>query len=112
MPTPLTFQEFTDTVTLFRDKDAANSFFQNLTVPDPTTTVVGSPTRGAVYLASVPAAPVLGPVVLNYDQINIDGVPYYIVRQADLNSLKAQIDELKTFIVAFRAAVITAGQAQ
>ena len=51
MPANVNFTEFTDEEVFLQDKEAANTFFNNLTVPDATTS-----DRGVVKKAAAVAA--------------------------------------------------------
>lgn len=70
MPAPITFTEFTDQVVLFNNVGEVNQFFNDIRIPDATST-----TRG-VMLRTAPVT--YSPVTLqNNDGINIvvDGTP-------------------------------------
>lgn len=111
LPVSLTFAEFTDPEVLFASIEAANAFFQEITItiaytnlPEATTTQRGAVKKAAAvaYAASV--------VNLTYNTVENDEGSIEVPDTATMVAMKAKLDALETAFVALKAAMIAADQ--
>ena len=112
MPAQLTFELFTDDEILFATKDAANDFFQNISIANATLTEFG-----VVKKAQLPA-PLSGSVSAAYQQFDVyddQGAPaqsYQIVTQQTIIDLLAKVVDLQAQLNNLREGLVNSGVAQ
>lgn len=106
MPINVTYPPFVSETIMFANRAAANSFFNQVTVPNATTTTYGV-VKTALPLTYTWSAPVYDPILyvvrVNYNDdggnpLYVDVAPQSTIDQMilNINQLKAIIDDLKT----------------
>jgi hypothetical protein len=90
MPANITFTEFTSSTVLFENKEAANAFFHDITVPNATATTFGVVKKSA-FQSFTPAA------YDNEDDVAliIDGVSVSFPTLAHAEAIKTRLEALE-----------------
>jgi hypothetical protein len=112
MPANIIFDSFVSETTLFASRDAANSFFNAITVPNAETASFGVVKQATLVEYSDPSIPASTYVTLNVMQEDGTIVPVQVPSKDSFDQIKTAFNALAAKMISLLTEMKTAGQMQ